>query len=228
MESNINVLNKIDFGNEAGDDVDPDELIEYFVEQQSFAKFLDRRHKLLVASARKGVGKSALLKWTALKIQARDPDALVISVRGADLTRASFNLSSTLTNPNEHTRDWMVRLCAIVNRHIAARFNVALTDDRITLVETAELEGWKSRNFVGALVDRLQKVLETIGGTAKLSIKNEVEILKRVKDRSVWIIIDDLDATYQNTEAESLSLTTFFSACRYLVRDVKDLYIRAS
>ena len=112
MAENSDLLSRIDFGNEAGDDVDPEELMEYFVEQQSFAKFLERRRKLLVASARKGVGKSALLKWTAHKIQSRDPEALVISVRGADLTRASFNLTSPLTNANEHTRDWMVRLCS--------------------------------------------------------------------------------------------------------------------
>ena len=59
-------------------------------------------------------------------------------------------------------------------------------------------------------------------------MKNEIEIFKRVKDRRVWVIIDDLDATFQNTDSESLSLTTFFSACRYLVQDVKGLYIRAS
>ena len=44
----------------------------------------------------------------------------------------------------------------------------------------------------------------------------------------MWIVIDDLDATFQNTSAESSSLATFFSACRYLVQDVKGIFIRAS
>lgn len=44
----------------------------------------------------------------------------------------------------------------------------------------------------------------------------------------MWIIIDDLDATYQSTASESLSLATFFSACRYLVQDLKGLNIRAT
>lgn len=48
-----------------------------------------------------------------------------------------------------------------------------------------------------------------------------------MKDRRVWIIIDDLDATYQNTNLESLDLTTFFAACRYLTQDLKGLNIRA-
>lgn len=87
---------------------------------------------------------------------------------------------------------------------------MALTDDQITLIETAELEGYKSRNIVGCLLDRLQSiVLEKGRGTTKLPIRNEIDLLRRVKDRHVWIVIDDLDATFQNTALESLSLATF-------------------
>ena len=146
------ILKNLDFGNEAGDDVDPDELLEYFVEQEAFGKFLDRRKRLLVATARKGVGKSALLKWTAFKAKEKDPNALVITVRGADLVRSRFNLTSELKTPNDYTRDWMIRLCALVNRELAVRLNIALTDDRITLIETAELEGYRARNIVGCLL----------------------------------------------------------------------------
>jgi len=124
-------------------------------------------------------------------VAANDPEALVISVRGADLVRSRFNLTSPLTTPNECTQDWMVRLCALINRHLALQLKLALTDDRITLVETAEIEGYKQRNLLGCLVDRLQSlVLEKGRGTTKVPIKNEIEILKRVKDRCVWIIID--------------------------------------
>jgi len=222
------ILKTLDFGNEAGDDVDAAELIEYFVEQEAFFKFLDPKKPLLVTTARKGIGKSALLKWTAAKVAASDPDALVITVRGADLARNKFKLTAPLNTPNEYTQDWMVRLCAVINRQLAIRVRLALTDDAITLVEAAELEGYRQRNLVGCLLDRLQSLLEKGRGTTKISIKDEIEMLRRVKDRRVWIIIDDLDATYQNTDPESLNLATFFSACRYLVQDLKGLNIRAS
>ena len=78
-----NVLARLDFGNEAADDVDPEELVKYFVEQEAFAKFLDLRHKLLVATARKGVGKSALLQWISHRIGTSDRDALIIMVHPA-------------------------------------------------------------------------------------------------------------------------------------------------
>jgi hypothetical protein len=209
----------------AGRDCAP---LQYFVEQESFRRFLSARKKLLVATARKGVGKSALLKWIAAKVAKRDPDALIISVRGADLVRNKFGLTSPLRNANEYTHDWMVRLCALVNRQLARQLKLAVTDDQITLVETAELEGYKQRNLVGALVERFQTLLEKGRVVTRIHAQNEIELFKRVNDRNVWIIIDDLDATYQNTVAESLSLSTFFSACRYLVQDVAGLYIRAS
>ena len=224
MES---VLNKIDFGNEAADDVDPEELSTYFVEQAAFNKFTQPRGKLAIAHARKGVGKSALLQWIAYKVAKEDSDAFVIKCRGADLVRSRFNLTSPLKDPNDYIRDWMIRICAVVNRHLATKLRIALSDDRITLIETAELEGFKSRNFVGCLLDRLHNMIKG-GGPVKLPSKDEIELMKRVKDRRVWILIDDLDATFQNTPQECLALSTFFSACRYLLQDVKDLVIRVT
>lgn len=223
------ILSRLDFGNEAADDVDPEELAAYFVEQELFRKFLDERKRLLVAAARKGVGKSALLQWISHKVASSDSEALVIKVRGADLVRSKFNLTTSLDGPNDHIRDWTIRLCALVNRALASQIKLAIKDDAITLVETAELEGYKSRNLVGALLDRMGSVLDSrLGSVKKLPARNEIELLKRTKNRKVWIIIDDLDATFQNTTAESLNLATFFSACRYMTQDLKDVFIRVS
>jgi hypothetical protein len=229
IEEPDNLLKTLDFGNEAGDDVNPEELLKYFVEQHAFRHFLDNGKRLLVTTARKGVGKSALLKWTAFRIKQNDPEALVISIRGSDLVRSNFNLSSALSTANDYAHDWMMRICAIVNRHLARELRVALTDDKITLVETAELEGYKSRNLAGALIDRMMAFF--VGkdhSTHKIPTSNEIELLKRAKDRNVWIIIDDLDATYQNTDTESMSLATFFSACRYLTQDMEGVFFRVS
>jgi len=220
-----NILTKFDFGNEAADDVDPKELASYFVKQAAFHKFSSSSNKLLVAIARKGVGKSALLQWVSQEASSEDPDALIIKCRGADLVRSKFNLTTPINTPNEYIRDWMIRICALVNRQLALTLKLALTDDKITLVETAELEGYKSRNLVGCLIDRFQSILDK-GTPAKLHAHDELALLKRVKDRKVWILIDDLDATYQNTDNESLELATFYSACRYLMQDMKDIFFR--
>lgn len=220
-----NLLPKIDFGNEAGDDVEEDELISYFVEQEMFASFANPKYRILIATAKKGVGKSALLKWTGYTVGMVDSDALVISCRGADLSRDKFGLTTKLEAPADHIRDWMVRICTLVNRELASKLKIAANDDTITLIESAEIDGFKRRNLVGCLIDRFKTLLGA-GTPSKIHAKEEVEILKRAKDRRVWILIDDLDATFQRTDSESISLGTFFTACRYLVQDLKDINFR--
>lgn len=221
------LFHRIDFGNEAGDDVDPAELTTYFVEQDLFTRMLDPKEKLAVAVAKKGVGKSALIQWLAYQVKQQNPDAVIVKCRGSDVTRAQFNLKSKLDSPNDHIQDWMIRVCAIANRRIASELGVALTDDQMTLVETAELDGFKEKNLVSSLTSRLTKLF---GAMAPKRVKaaNEVELLKRANPRHLWILIDDLDATFQNTPAECLAISTFFSACRYLTQDVKGVSIRVT
>lgn len=219
------LLDNIDFGNEAGDDIDPEDLNRYFIVQRLFKQFLNPRKKILVATGKKGIGKSALLQWTNFKLEQTDSDAIIVKARGADLTRSKFKLSDPLETPNDYIRDWMVRICGIVNRALALRLHVALTDDEISLVECAEIEGYKSRNLVGCLIDRFSKLLGKFQ-PEKLQSKDEVELLKRANDRKLWILIDDLDATFQMTKQASMELGTFFSACRYLTQDLRDIHFR--
>ena len=221
------LLQRIRFGNEAGDDPDVADLLSYFVEQDTFRDFVDGKDRLSVATAKKGVGKSALIQWASHMISMGDADAIIIKCRGADLARSRFGLSNELKTPDEYIRDWMVRICTLVNRELASRLGFAFSDDKITLIESAELDGYKSRNLVGCLMDRFQRMLDKFTPTKQPS-RDEVQLFRRVQNRRVWILIDDLDATFQKTDAESISLGTFFSACRYLMQDVKDVIFRVT
>ncbi len=220
-----NYLSMIDFGNEAGDDLTPDELMPFFVEQNKFQLFLDKGKKILLATAKKGVGKSALLRWVEGKVPSEiDKDALVIHVKGSDLVRACFGLANTISTPSEYIRDWMVRIATLINRKIGASLGFAFGDDSISLVESAEIDGFRSKNIVTALVDRLQKIIPL--KTQRSPVANEIETLKRFGQKNVWILVDDLDATYQRTEKENLELSTFFSACRQLAAETTGLLFR--
>lgn len=221
------ILNDFDFGNEAGDDASHEELASYFVEQEGFIKYLNNNKRILITTARKGVGKSALIKRLSCAIQESNPDALVIKCRGSDLARDAFKLTNILATPNDYIRDWMVRICALVNREIAKKIQFALTDDEITLVESAEIDGFKQKNIVSCLTSRFENLLDKLSGK-KEEIKNHIEVLKRIKSPSVFILIDDLDATFQNTDQECLALSTFFSACRYLTQDVSGICFRVT
>lgn len=219
------ILEDFDFGNEAGDDVPAEELSAYFVEQSMFRKFTNQKKRLCVATAKKGVGKSALLQWLKISLPEQYPSDLVIKVRGSEITRDAFKLTNSLETPNDYIRDWVIRLCALVNREIAKEIDFAITDDQITLVESAELDGYKSKNLVGCLISRFDKILSK-GAPQKQSVIDHLEILKRVENPQVWILIDDLDATFQNTDNECLALSTFFSACRYILQDITGINIR--
>lgn len=212
------------WGNEAADDEDPDVLNSYFVEQDNFSEFLDASTRFSVVRARKGMGKSALLREAAYRLE-KAPQNIVISLKGADLVaqRPVSKLS-----PDEHIYDWEQRICMSINRRIGASIGLALSDDAISLVETAELSGFKSRNLVGSLADRMKGKLDKIELT-KLGTADHRELLKRYcTDHSlvVWVFVDDIDATFRRFDDEVLRLSTFFSACRDLCSSFKGINIR--
>lgn len=92
------------------------------------------------------------------------------------------------------------------------------------------LAGFKGRNIVGCLIDRL-KLKFGAGEITKITSTNALHLLERYAEKSntsVWLLIDDIDATFVNTESERLRTSSFFSACRNLVTAVKGLTIRTS
>ena len=173
--------------------------------------------------------KVSVIQWIYYSAIRDHPNDIVIKCRGAELTRDNFGLKSDLNSPNSFINDWMVRICSVINKEIAKKIGFAWSDDKITLVESAEIHGYKSRNIVRCLVDRFDAFFKNNNLTAdKKKIVDQIEMLKRLDDISVWILIDDLDATFQNTQQECLSLSTFFSACRYLMQDILGIKIRVS
>lgn len=220
------ILQGIDFGNEAGDDVMPNEIESFFVEQSNFRKFASLNHKILLATAKKGVGKSALLRWLEYRLK-NSEDHLVIPCKGRDLVRSNFSLRDTPNTANEFINDWMVRICSMVNREVAKEIKYAFEDDSISLIEAAEIAGFRKKNLVSAIADRLKVI---IGGSKiereRVEVGNQVELLKRLEKKKVILLVDDLDATYQRTDQENLELSTFFSACRYLSTEVGGIIFR--
>lgn len=57
----INLKDKKIFGNEAGEDENLAVLNSYYIEHSNFDDFFDSDERLSIVSARKGMGKSALL-----------------------------------------------------------------------------------------------------------------------------------------------------------------------
>ena len=83
----------------------------------------------------------------------------------------------------------------------------------MALVEYSEIQGFKGRNIVGALIDRMNKKLGPISLSASVP-QNARSLLQnymeKETDRKVWLLVDDLDATFTGSVDETLRLSTFF------------------
>lgn len=217
------------FGNEAGDDEDIEILNSYFVEKQEFKRFFSPQVRLAFVRSRKGVGKSALLKQSLFKRQQDSGTELLIHLKCSDLAAMQDVVA---TSPDELIYGWQQRICTQVNRELGSVLKVAFTDDSIALIESAELAGFRSKNLVSALFDRLtMKGLGSEIERVRTAIADPQAILARIlekKDITVWLFVDDVDATFINTEHERLKASTFFSACRNLINSVSGLCIRAA
>lgn len=226
MNTDIKLDSRKLWGNEAADDESAERLNSYFVMQPGFADFFDADERFLVARARKGMGKSALLRECAFRAEL-GPNNIVISIKGGDLVAQK---KVELLSPVEHVHDWQQRICAVINRQLGTRIGLAISDDQIALVEAAELAGLKDRNLVGALLDRVKGKL----GFLELQhsqIRDDRALLGRAvgkDERTVWLILDDIDATFEGSRDEIRRLSTFFSACRELTSNFKGVVIRAS
>ncbi|GBC63088.1 hypothetical protein DENIS_4077 [Desulfonema ishimotonii] len=216
------------FGNEAGEDESEEILNSYFVDKPEFNLFYSKANRFQIVRSRKGVGKSALLKKTQYQLQ-NDPNIIAVYVKGSDL--AALEPFDTMT-PHELISGWQKRICTKITIEIGRRLNLAFDDDSISLVESAEVTGFRGRNLVGSLADRLKLKLGKIDIDIKKILSDNAQALlerySKDKDINVWLLVDDIDATFLNTEEQRLYTSTFFSACRNIINLVNGLTIRAS
>ncbi|MCR9342600.1 hypothetical protein NB530_15310 [Vibrio alginolyticus] len=194
---------------------------------ESKKKNIDPNEPFLFVKAKKGVGKSALLKHTKIKISKGNNSVITAYVKGSQL---SAPLPSELDHAALAINDWKRRICGVINREIGRSIGLAISDDQMLLVENSELDNYRDRNIVGALSERLKGKI--LGLERKsVGINNEDKLLERYSQKNnmdFWLFVDDIDATFKNNSNYILYLATFFSACRELSYAVEGLKIRAS
>lgn len=220
------------FGNDAAEDETPELLSSYFVEKAEFRRFYSVNTPLAIVRARKGIGKSALLAHVAHQVRTGDRKTVVVQVKGSDLTGMGEFLSS---DPSVLVNQWQQVICSQINVEIGRRVGFAFTDTSMALVESAELAGFRSRNLVGALIERLKvkakfdhaevDIVKPPAGKPSYLLDN---FARENKGVNVWVVVDDIDATFTNSDQMRVKAATFFSACRKLVSDVQGVRIRAA
>lgn len=215
------------FGCDDAESEDPDVLASYFVEKESFRKFYLTKTKLAIVRARKGMGKSALLAKIAREVRGADSSAVVIQVHGADLVaQGDFSSNDPLVLINA----WQQAICKRIILELGKHFRIAFSDSKTAMVEAAELSGYKGRNLIGSILDRvkLPKVIAIDNAPTPESAALLKSYAENAQGLNVWILVDDVDSTFKNTPHECLQLSTFFSAARKMVADFKGVRVRAS
>jgi hypothetical protein len=223
------------FGNDAAEDEPDDVFNSYAFERPEVAIFSDAKRSLCIARAYKGEGKSAMLRLAQRKVRnLRD-----VAERQIIISRTASELSPEVSNDNyaTWTRAWKAAIFGIFAAEIGATIGIAWSDDAMALVEESEKTGFKQRNLVSAILDRLTPPKIEIGGAAislpgkKASEHNATpESVRRfVSNRiSLWLFVDDVDKNFQNIPAERARIGSFFDACRELTNTVPELRIRSA
>jgi len=185
------------FGNDAGEDEHPEVLNSYFLEKQEFQPFFNLDRKLAIVRSRKGMGKSALLREAMYRRQLADEGELLLYVKASDLIAIQEIDSSS---PATLVHGWQQRMCSRINLELGATLRFAVSDDATTLVEGAELNGFRGRNLVGSLLDRLRvKAAGFELSRQRVEQGDSQALLRRFQENKeirVWIYIDDVDATF--------------------------------
>lgn len=130
------------FGNEAGEDEDIDVLNSYYVDHEDFSEFYDEDVRLSIVSARKGMGKSALLSRLQNKLGSEDDytSPIIIRAKGNDL----LGLGDFVGKDQAYLENyWKQIICKKIILEIGNKIGFALSSDEISIVEIAELEGIK-------------------------------------------------------------------------------------
>lgn len=217
------------FGNDAGEDEPAEILASYFVDQAAFRPFLNRTIRYAVARSKKGMGKSALLSKFAYDIEESPGEkGIVIKVIGSQITSATIPEFSGFLDAQAF---WVRSLCSKINAALGTTIGFAFSDTAMSLVEAAEVSGLKSRNIVGALLSRIKsshipiEVLAPGGGDPSALLERALE---QYSDRHVWLLIDDVDASFENTPQQQLAIGSFFSACRYVATNFNGVSIRCT
>jgi hypothetical protein len=229
---NINIVDKELFGNDAGEDEKIEILNSYYVERDDLNDFFDKKVKLNVVSARKGMGKSSLLARLNYKLKNETgyDEPIVVKVTGNTL----LGLGDFKDKDQAYLENyWKQIICKKIIIEIGSSIGVALSSDAMSMVEIAELEGMKSRNLVGGLIARVKGKLPFLEVETRNSFPENLERLlenyqAKNENSTIWLLVDDIDAKYLDTIEYQTRIGSFFSAIRALAVDAINLNIRAT
>jgi hypothetical protein len=200
------------FGNDAAESENEDVFSSYALEREEVRHFLDDDQPIQIVRAYKGEGKSAILRIVSNKLKEEKASSIRITTTGVAISPSLDSEDS-----DEWTREWKKKLLKLIASEIGGKIGFAYTDDAISLVEEAENNGFKTRSFVTSITDRLKTKAIPLE-YSKSPSQNHEQVLRRYleKGEKIWLVIDDIDQNFKNTDKNKLKVASYFTACRQI------------
>ena len=214
------------FGNDNAEDEDSQILQSYLVDRPELDRFLDPKQRIAIVSANKGEGKSALLRQTGMRLQGSQKSASDIVIQAA---AADFNVQGDKRTSDDWLLGWKNAILKRIAAEIGARIGFAITDDNMRLVEESQSQGVAKIGIISMLASRVKPSLGGVG-FSRPTTSNHGALLQRYLSGGVhvWVIIDDVDLNFQDTNTQRVRTANLFSACRAIANSLPDVRFRLS
>jgi len=205
---------------------DDPNFLKYHLPRKGIIKRLsDKAEKIIVLNAARGSGKSGvllqiehLLKNKSLLIKKYNGD---ISLTGNVLDTDDFTLQ-------HYVNYWENEILGWIFSSIGQELVTALSSDTINAVEFAEYKGKKPKNIIGLLFDKLEIKKSPIKKASSNPVVRAPEVFRLIEgyEKPVWILLDEMDDNYTNSQNDKKKLIGLFEAVKWISRKCNNIYIR--
>jgi len=198
------------FGNEAAEDEDFKRLQSYYIKSVTHEK-VSSELPLRILVGHKGIGKSAIFKILISELQ--EKSKLAILIRPDDIASLGRENGDFL----QVIRDWKSGLMQIIAKKVFESFGDNIDDEKLRKGVSA---GMKLTNFIVEVFDG--KIKDSVD----LAPAHDKVIRQYLKDRQVFIFIDDLDRGWQSTREDITRVSALLNAVRDLCSDNEGLFFK--
>ena len=222
--ANINLADLHLFGNEVAEDEKAEVFISYAYERREIESFCDQNIPIQIVRGYKGEGKSALIRLAKVKISESQQEQIII-----DTTGPAISPNSDSDNFDCWVKEWKKNIFNAIASEIGSTIGFAWNDDSISLVEIAEKNGFRSKNFVSMIVDRLKSNAIPIEYIKKELISSE-KLVQRWSKKcpNIWFFVDDIDRNFDGGRRDSIKIAAFFDAVRAISKEIDTICFRCS
>jgi hypothetical protein len=237
-ESQINSSIKIDdpnlYGNEAADDENLSKLAGYYVPVPDSNNLFGLQNKFAIIRAKKGMGKSALLRYLHYT-KLIEANTLSIYLKESDfyIANEKYPFPENIES-GSYVHIWQQRICFKIAYEIGKLIKIPTNYMEYCLKFSSDQIGnFLDKNLLKGIFDHLNLKLTEIEISKKdVEISNCIQLIsdysKTEHANTIWIMIDDIDASFVYSNRNSLIITSFINACRNIIRDNNNIYIRCS